>query len=65
MKILMTIIGFVAIAAGLTWVGQGLGIITWHPASMPPSFMVGDKNWVYYGSALALLGSFILWRSRR
>ena len=65
MKTLLTIVGVIALALGLLWVGQGLGYITWHPANMQPSFMVGDMHWVYYGAALAVLGLFIIGWSRR
>ena len=65
MKFVLLIAGLVALAFGLIWVGQGLGYITWHPAGMAPSFMVGDRNWVYYGAALAVFGVFLIIRSRR
>jgi hypothetical protein len=65
MKTLLLIVGVVALLAGLVWVGQGLGYITWHPAGMAPSFMVGDMHWTYYGAALAVLGLFVIAWSRR
>jgi hypothetical protein len=65
MKTLLLIVGVLALAFGLIWVGQGLGYITWHPAGMAPSFMVGDMHWVYYGAALAVLGLFVIGWSRR
>jgi hypothetical protein len=65
MKTLLLIVGVLAVLAGLMWVGQGLGFITWHPAGSAPSFMVGDMHWTYYGAALAVLGLFVIVWSRR
>ena len=58
---LLTIIGFLALAVGLLWIGQGTGVIAW-PAS---SFMISQIQWAYYGAALAALGVILIWRSRR
>jgi hypothetical protein len=57
----LPIIGFLAIAIGLLWIGQGTGVIAW-PAS---SFMISQVQWAYYGAALAALGVILIWRSRR
>jgi len=65
MKTLLTIVGLVALVLGLIWVGQGMGWLTWHPANMHPSFMVGDMHWTYYGAELAVLGVLIIGWSRR
>jgi hypothetical protein len=65
MKTVLLIVGILALAAGLVWVGQGLGYITWHPAGMQPSFMVGDMHWTYYGAGLAVLGLLVIAWSRR
>ena len=43
----LSIIGFLALAIGLLWIGQGTGAIRW-PAS---SFMVNQLHWAGYGSA--------------
>jgi hypothetical protein len=56
MKLLLTLIGIIALAAGLLFVGQGLGLIRW-PAS---SFMVNDMRWVYYGGGIALVGLLLI-----
>lgn len=56
-----SIIGFLALAVGLLWIGQGTGVIAW-PAS---SFMISQVHWAYYGAALAALGLVLIWRSRR
>ncbi len=65
MKAVLMIVGLIALALGLLWVGQGLGYVTWHPAGMKPSFMIGDMHWTYYGAALAVVGVLIMAWSRR
>jgi hypothetical protein len=45
-----------ALAAGLLFVGQGLGYIRW-PAS---SFMISQVRWVYYGGGIALAGLILI-----
>ena len=57
----LPIIGFLALAIGLLWVGQGTGVIAW-PAS---SFMIKQTQWAWYGAALAALGATLIWRGRR
>ena len=56
----LPIIGFIALAIGLLWIGQGTGVIAW-PAS---SFMISQIHWAWYGAALAALGLVVIWRSR-
>jgi hypothetical protein len=65
MKTLLLIVGIIALLAGLVWAGQGLDIITWHPAGSAPSFMVNNRVWIYYGAALAVLGVLVIGWSRR
>ncbi|MDO9062409.1 MAG: hypothetical protein Q7U92_25770 [Bradyrhizobium sp.] len=57
----LLVIGLLAFATGLLWIGQGTGVIAW-PAS---SFMIRQTQWAWYGSALAVLGVILIWRSRR
>lgn len=62
MKIVLTIIGVIAIAMGLLWLGQGTGVVRW-PAD---SFMIADTPWALRGAALAVAGlALILWARRR
>ncbi len=61
MKILATIIGFLALLMGLLWIGQGLGLVRW-PAS---SFMIGMQQWVLWGAVLAVVGIGLIWFGRR
>ena len=57
----LPIVGFLALAIGLLWIGQGTGVIAW-PAS---SFMISQTQWACYGAALAALGLILIWRGRR
>jgi hypothetical protein len=57
----LPIIGFIALAVGLLWIGQGTGAIAW-PAS---SFMISQIRWAWYGAGLAALGVILIWRGRR
>ena len=48
-RVLLTIVGVVAIIIGLVWVGQGLNLI-------PGSFMTGDPKWFVIGAVVTLVG---------
>jgi hypothetical protein len=61
MRIPLLILGLVALAIGLLWIGQGTGVIKW-PES---SFMISQTQWAGYGAALAALGLIMVWQSRR
>jgi uncharacterized membrane protein len=61
MNKLLLILGVVALAMGLLWIGQGTGVIKW-PQS---SFMISQIQWAYYGAALAVVGLVLIWRGRR
>ena len=61
MRKLLLIVGFLALALGLLWIGQGTGVINW-PAS---SFMIKQIQWAGYGAALAAPGLVLIWQSRR
>ena len=61
MRRLLMILGLLALAIGLLWVGQGLGVIRW-PES---SFMISQTQWAGYGGALAVLGLILIWQSKR
>ena len=58
-KLLLTV-GFLALAIGLLWIGQGTGAITW-PQS---SFMIGELEWAGYGVAMASIGLILIWQGR-
>jgi hypothetical protein len=56
MKALMTLIGIVAVAMGVVFMGQGSGYFP-YPAE---SFMISQVRWVYYGGGIALIGLLII-----
>jgi uncharacterized membrane protein len=61
MRQMLLILGFLALAIGLLWIGQGTGVVKW-PAS---SFMISQLHWAGYGAALAGLGLVLIWQSKR
>jgi membrane protein implicated in regulation of membrane protease activity len=61
MKILLLIVGILALLMGLLWIGQGAGIVHW-PAS---SFMLDQRPWVLRGAILAVVGLALIVLSRR
>ena len=60
-RLLITIVGALAVLIGLLWIGQGLGIVRW-PAS---SFMIDMRPWALRGALLALVGAAMIWFGRR
>jgi uncharacterized membrane protein len=58
-KLLLTV-GFLALAMGLLWIGQGTGAIAWPPSS----FMINQIQWAGYGAALASLGLILIWQGK-
>ena len=61
MRRLLLIVGLVALALGLLWIGQGTGVIAW-PQS---SFMISQIQWAGYGAALSAFGLVLIWQSKR
>ena len=61
MRIILTIVGVIAVLMGLLWIGQGTGTIMW-PAS---SFMLDQRIWAMWGTVLAIVGVVLLILSRR
>lgn len=61
MRKLLLVLGFIALAIGLLWIGQGTGVVKW-PAS---SFMISQIQWAGYGTALGALGLILIWQSQR
>jgi len=47
-----------AIAVGVLWMGQGVGLV-------PGSFMTGRGEWAVIGAILAAIGALALWWSVR
>jgi hypothetical protein len=60
MNTLLRIFGMLLLVLGLLFMAQGSGYLPW-PAE---SFMVGDRNWVFYGSAVAAVGMLVIFASR-
>jgi uncharacterized membrane protein len=61
MRRLLLVVGLLALAIGLLWIGQGTGAIDW-PAS---SFMIKQIQWAGYGAALGAVGLILIWQSQR
>jgi uncharacterized membrane protein len=61
MRRLLLILGLLALAIGLLWIGQGTGVINWPPSS----FMIKQIQWAGYGAALAAVGLILIWQSKR
>jgi len=61
MRKLLLVSGFLALAIGLLWIGQGTGAIKWPPSS----FMISEIQWAGYGIALAALGLILIWQGKR
>jgi uncharacterized membrane protein len=61
MRKLLLVAGWLALAVGLLWIGQGSGVIKW-PES---SFMISQTQWAYYGAALAVVGLILIWQGKR
>ena len=54
------IVGFLTLATGLLWIGQGTGAVTW-PRS---SFMINQLQWAGYGAVLGAVGLMLIWQSK-
>ena len=57
----LSIAGFVALALGLLWIGQGTGVVAW-PRS---SFMINQLQWAEYGALLGAIGLILIWQGNR
>jgi uncharacterized membrane protein len=61
MRRLLLIVGLLALAMGLLWIGQGTGVIAWPQTS----FMINQIEWAGYGTALGALGLVLIWQGTR
>jgi hypothetical protein len=61
MRKLLLIVGFLALAVGLLWIGQGTGTIAWPPSSL----MINQIQWAGYGAVLAAIGLVLIWQGKR
>lgn len=60
MHTLLRILGILLLMLGLLFVAQGSGYVRWPSGS----FMIGARNWVFYGSAIAAIGFLVIFASR-
>ena len=60
-RVILRVVGILAILIGLVWIGQGTGNFP-YPAE---SFMINQMPWVYRGAGLAVLGVLAVLASRR
>jgi uncharacterized membrane protein len=60
MRTALLTVGFLALAIGLLWIGQGTGVIAW-PRS---SFMIDQLQWAGYGAALGAVGLILIWQGK-
>ena len=60
MRNLLLILGLLALAIGLLWIGQGTGAIAW-PKS---SFMINQLQWAGYGAVLGAVGLILIWQGK-
>lgn len=60
-KLLLTLLGILALLMGLLWIGQGTGLVRW-PAE---SFMIDLSGWTWRGAILAAVGIGLIWLGRR
>ena len=61
LRLIMLVVGTLAVLIGLLWIGQGMGIVRW-PAS---SFMIDVTAWSVRGAVLALGGALMIYYGRR
>jgi hypothetical protein len=61
LRIIMLVVGVLALLMGLLWIGQGTGIVRW-PAS---SFMINESAWAVRGCVLAVGGLLMIVFGRR
>lgn len=61
LRLVVTILGALAVLMGLVWIGQGSGIFP-YPAS---SFMINQTPWIIRGVILAVIGLAVIWAARR
>jgi len=61
MRSALLIVGLIALAIGLLWIGQGTGVVAWPKTS----FMINEIQWAGYGAALGAVGLILIWQSQR
>ena len=61
LRVIMMVVGTLALLMGLLWIGQGFGLVRW-PAS---SFMIDVTAWAVRGGVLAIGGALMIYYGRR
>jgi hypothetical protein len=61
LRLVMLVVGTLAVLMGLLWIGQGTGLVRW-PAS---SFMIDVTPWAVRGCVLAIGGALMIVFGRR
>lgn len=61
LRVVLLIVGVLALAMGLLWIGQGTGYVPWPKTS----FMISQIIWAYRGAGLAIGGFVLIIVSRR
>jgi hypothetical protein len=56
LRLIMLVVGTLAVLMGLLWIGQGTGFVRW-PAS---SFMINESAWALRGCLLAVGGVLMI-----
>jgi len=59
-RIVVTLLGLLALLVGILWIGQGTGFIPW-PRS---SFMIDQMPWAYAGAGLGVVGVAVMFAAR-
>lgn len=52
-RVVLVVIGLIALVVGGVWVGQGLNLI-------PGSFMTGNRMWLYIGLVVGIVGIILI-----
>jgi hypothetical protein len=52
-RIVLIVLGVIAVIGGVIWVGQGIGLI-------PGSFMTGDRTWLVIGLIVGVVGIVLI-----
>jgi hypothetical protein len=60
-RLLMLVIGALAVLMGLLWIGQGTGYVRWPETS----FMINESAWALRGAVLAIGGALMIMFGRR
>jgi hypothetical protein len=61
MRNLLLVLGLLALAIGVLWIGQGTGMVAWPRTS----FMINQIEWAGYGAVLGAVGLILIWQSKR